>query len=170
MLQLNAAQSLARSLSRDADVAQDIVQEAFLQAYRGFQGYRGGDPRAWIFAIVRNCHRNWLQQRRRKMRLEVESTGSSLPDEDPLENVASDADTPEMTLLRQAESMEVQLVLSNMPRPMREMLVLRELEGLSYRQIADVTALPVGTVMSRLARARAHFQAAWRRQQLEKCE
>jgi RNA polymerase sigma factor (sigma-70 family) len=167
MLQRDAAQSLARFLSRDADVAEDIVQEAFLQAYRGFQGYQGGDPRAWIFAIVRNCHRNWLKRRRRKMRLEVESTSSSLPDEDPVENVASDADTPEMTLLRQAESMAVQLVLSNMPRPMREVLVLRELEGLSYRRIADVTALPIGTVMSRLARARAQFQAAWR-QQLEK--
>jgi RNA polymerase sigma factor (sigma-70 family) len=108
-----------------------------------------------------------LKRRRRKMRLEVESTSSSLPDEDPVENVASDADTPEMTLLRQAESMAVQLVLSNMPRPMREVLVLRELEELSYRRIADVTALPIGTVMSRLARARAQFQAAWR-QQLEK--
>jgi RNA polymerase sigma factor (sigma-70 family) len=167
MLQLDAAQSFARFLSRDADVAKDIVQEAFLQACRGFQGYQGGDPRAWIFAIVRNCHRSWLKQRRRKMRLEVESVGSSSPDVDPVENVASDADTPEMTLLRRAESMAVQLVLNKMPRPMREVLVLRELEGLSYREIADATALPIGTVMSRLARARAHFQAAWR-QQLEK--
>ena len=63
MLQLGAAQNLARFLSRDADVAEDIVQEAFLQAYRGFQGYRGSDPSAWVFAIVRNCHRNWLKQR-----------------------------------------------------------------------------------------------------------
>jgi len=105
MLQLGAAQNLARFLSRDADVAEDIVQEAFLQAYRGFQGYRGGDPSAWVFAIVRNCHRNWLKQRRRKMRLEVERTSSSLTDKDWVENVASDADTPEMTLLRQADSM-----------------------------------------------------------------
>ena len=135
MLQLDAAQNLARVLSRDADVAEDIVQEAFLQAYRGFQGYEGGDPRAWIFAIVRNCHRQWLRQQRRKMRLEVENTSSSSPDEDRAKNVASDADTPEMTLLRPGESMAVQLVINNMPRPMREMLVLRELEGLSYRQI-----------------------------------
>ena len=98
MLQLDAAQNLARVLSRDADVAEDIVQEAFLQAYRGFQGYEGGDPRAWIFAIVRNCHRQWLRQQRRKMRLEVENTSSSSPDEDRAKNVASDADTPEMTL------------------------------------------------------------------------
>lgn len=169
MLQLGAAKNLARRLSRDADVAEDIVQEAFLQAYRGFQGYQGGDPRAWIFTIVRNCHRKWLKQRRRKLRLEVECVSSALPDEDPTQNVASDADTPEKTLFRRAESMEVQVVLNNMPRPMREMLMLRELEGLSYRQIADATALPIGTVMSRLARARAHFQAAWR-QQLVKWE
>ena len=164
MLQFEAAHRFARYLSRDADAAQDIVQEAFLQAYRGFQGYHGGDPRAWIFAIVRNCYRTWLMQRRRKMRLETESNSRPLPEEDPALNVASDVDTPEMLILRRAESTTVQLVLDSMPGPLREMLVLRELEGLSYRQIADVVAVPIGTVMSRLARARQHFGAVWRRQ------
>ena len=73
--QLDAAYNFARFLSRDADAAQDIVQEAFLRAYRGFAGYRGGEARAWIFTIVRNCYHSWLMDRRRKSRLEVDSKG-----------------------------------------------------------------------------------------------
>jgi len=160
--QLDAAYNFARFLSRDADAAQDIVQEAFLRAYRSFDGYQGGDARAWIFTIVRNCYHNWLQQRRRKSRIEVDAGPSS--DDAPAHDVAADDDTPEMSLLRRAESLAVRGVLNALPRSLREMLVLRELEGLSYREIAEIAALPIGTVMSRLARARQQFQQAWRRQ------
>lgn len=160
--QLDAAYNFARFLSRDPDAAQDIVQEAFLRAYRGFQGYQGGDARAWIFAIVRNCYHNWLLDRRRKGLLEVNIHGKDNAQENAIENVASEEDSPETTLLRRAESGAVRLVLNKLPRPLREILVLRELEGLSYRQIADIAALPIGTVMSRLARARARFESAWR--------
>jgi RNA polymerase sigma factor (sigma-70 family) len=154
--QLNAAYNFARFLSRDADAAQDIVQEAFLRAYRSFDGYRGGDPRAWIFTIVRNCYHNWLMDRRRKSRLEVDprSKGDS---EEFILGISSDEDNPEATLLREAQSQTVRFVLNTMPRPLREILILREFEELSYRQISDITALPVGTVMSRLARARKVF-------------
>jgi RNA polymerase sigma factor (sigma-70 family) len=161
--QLDAAYNYARCLSRDADAAQDIVQEAFLRAYRNFAGYRGGDARAWIFAIVRNCYHSWLTDRRRKARLEVDHHGEG-DSEEFISNISSDQDTPEAMLLRKAEAQTVRLILNAMPRPFREILVLREIEELSYHQIAAVTALPIGTVMSRLARARKAFGNAWRRE------
>jgi RNA polymerase sigma-70 factor (ECF subfamily) len=161
--QLDAAYNFARFLSRNADAAEDIVQEAFLRAYRSFAGYRGGDARAWIFAIVRNCYRSWLMDRRRKARLEVDYHG----DGDSVElisTIASDENTPEEILVRQAEGQTLRLILNAMPRPFREILILREIEELSYHQISAVTALPIGTVMSRLARARKAFGDAWRRE------
>jgi RNA polymerase sigma-70 factor (ECF subfamily) len=161
--QLDAAYNFARFLSRDADAAQDIVQETFLRAYRSFEGYQGGDARAWIFAIVRNCYHNWLIDRRRKMRVETEAHDKGTKD-DAIYEVASEDDNPEVSLLRRTESDAVRLVLSKLPRALREMLVLRELEGLSYRQISEIAAVPIGTVMSRLARARVQFQTAWRQE------
>jgi RNA polymerase sigma-70 factor, ECF subfamily len=158
--QLDAAYNFARFLSRDAEAAQDIVQEAFLRAYRSFAGYRGGDARAWIFTIVRNCYHTWLMGQRRKSRLEVDCQveGDS---EELISTVPSDEDTPEAALIRKAEAQTVHLILNAMPRPFREILVLREIEELSYHQISDITALPIGTVMSRLARARKAFADAW---------
>jgi RNA polymerase sigma factor (sigma-70 family) len=161
--QLDAAYNFARFLSRDADAAQDIVQEAFLRAYRSFAGYRGGDARAWIFTIVRNCYHSWLMDRRRKSRLEVDHYGED-ESEELISNISSDEDNPEATLLREARSKSVRLVLDAMPRLLREILVLRELEELSYRQISEITDLPIGTVMSRLSRARSAFGDAWRRE------
>lgn len=160
--QLDAAYNFARFLSRNPDAAQDIVQEAFLRAYRSFEGYQGGDARAWIFAIVRNCYRDWLLERRRKARIEVEVHGTDDADDFAIDEVASDEDSPEVVLLRRAETGAIRGVLNKLPRSLREVLVLRELEGLSYRQIAETSALPIGTVMSRLARARAQFASAWR--------
>jgi RNA polymerase sigma-70 factor (ECF subfamily) len=161
---LDAAYNFARFLSRDADAAQDIVQEAYLRAYRSFDGYQGGDARAWIFAIVRNCYHNWLLDRRRKATHEIDIHGEDDSEENAIDNLPSDEDSPETTLLRRAQSGAVRLVLGKLPRPLREILVLRELEGLSYRQIAEIAALPIGTVMSRLARARTHFENAWRQE------
>jgi len=160
--QLDAAYNFARFLSRDAEAAQDIVQEAFLRAYRSFAGYRGGDARAWIFTIVRNCYHSWLMDRRRKSRLEVDFDAEGDSDE-VISTIVSDEDTPETALVRKAEAQAVRLILNAMPRPFREILVLRELEELSYHQISEITALPIGTVMSRLARARRAFGDAWRR-------
>jgi RNA polymerase sigma factor (sigma-70 family) len=159
---LDAAYNFARFLSRNADAAQDIVQEAFLRAYRGFDGYQGGDARAWIFTIVRNCYHNWLIDHRRKARVEIDVHRPDDAEAFSIDEVPSDEDTPEVTLLRRAESSSVRAVLDKLPRPLREMLVLRELEGLSYRQIAETIAMPIGTVMSRLARARTQFESAWR--------
>jgi len=161
--QLDAAYNFARFLSRDADAAQDIVQEAFLRANRSFAGYRGGDARAWIFTIVRNCYQSWLMDRRRKERLEVDYHGEG-DSEELISTISSDENTSEEILVRKAEAQTVRLILNAMSRPFREILVLRELQELSYRQISDITDLPIGTVMSRLARARRAFGDAWRRE------
>ena len=165
---LGAAYNLARLLCKDADAAQDIVQEAFLRAHRSFAGYRGENARAWILKIVRNCHYSWLMSRRRKSRLEADSHDAGHTEELIL-NIASDECTPEAMLVREAERQTVRLVLNAMPFPLRKLLVLRELEELSYRQISEMTALPIGTVMSRLARARREFGDAWQRETKKSC-
>jgi RNA polymerase sigma factor (sigma-70 family) len=165
---LGAAYNLARLLSKDADAAQDIVQEAFLRAHRSFAGYRGENARAWILKIVRNCCYSWLMSRKRKSRLEVDSHDSGYIEELIL-NTSSDECTPEAMLVREAERQTVRFVLDTMPLPLSEILVLREFEELSYRQISKSTALPIGTVMSRLARARKAFADAWQRETKKIC-
>ena len=165
---LDAAYNLARLLSGDADAAQDIVQEAFLRAYRSFAGYRGENARAWISKIVRNCYYSWLMSRKRKSRLEVDSHDFGYTEELIL-SVPSDECTPEAMLVREAERQTVRFVLDAMPLPLREILVLREFEELSYCQISEIKALPIGTVMSRLARARRAFADAWLRETKKSC-
>ena len=145
---LDQAYAFARFLARDATLAEDVVQEAFLKAYRGFEGFRGGDPRAWLFAIVRTTY---ISSHRRK---------PDLTDIDDAPEIASDAETPEATLVRQGEILGLRAAIEALPEPFRETLVLRELEELSYREIAQVTSAPIGTVMSRLARARAMLVTA----------
>jgi RNA polymerase sigma-70 factor (ECF subfamily) len=157
---LDAAYNFARFLSRDSDATQAIVQEAFLRAYRSFAGYRGENARAWIFTIVRNCYQTWLMDRRQKSRSEVDSHNEG-DSEELISTIPSDEDTPETALVRKAEAQTVRLILNAMPRPFREILVLREIEELSYHQISQITALPIGRVMSRLARARKAFGDAW---------
>jgi RNA polymerase sigma-70 factor (ECF subfamily) len=147
---LDAAYGFARFLARDATLAEDLVQEAFLKAYRGFPGFRGGDPRAWLFAIVRSV---FLTHVRRPQ---------PWAEPDDVEEVPSEADTPEAAVLRQGEVETVRSAIEALPEPFREALVLRELEELSYRQIAEVTQAPIGTVMSRLARARQMLLTALR--------
>lgn len=147
---LDAAYGFARYLTRDASLAEDIVQDAFLRAYRGFSGFRGGDPRAWLFAIVRSCFLTWARSR------------PAWAAEEPSQETASEEDTPEAALLRRGEVASVRGAIEALPEPFRETLVLRELEDLSYRQIAEVSGVPVGTVMSRLSRARQMLVAALR--------
>jgi RNA polymerase sigma factor (sigma-70 family) len=165
---IDAAYNLARYLSRDADAAQDIVQEAFLRAFRSFGDYRGGSPRAWILTIVRNCHNNWRSERKRSPLTATDEGRSARYDEAEGEidifdliNTLRDEDTPETNLLRRRQSEAVQAILESMPELLREVLVLRELEDMSYREIADVASVPIGTVMSRLSRARGMFETIW---------
>ena len=161
--QLDAAYNLARHLARDAEAAEDIVQDAYLRALRGFDGYRGGDPRAWILQIVRNRFYDWARERRldRTVPLPAEAGGEA--DEAGTDIPDPDAGTPEEALAGADEALAVRAVVAGLPAPFREALVLREMEDLSYREIAAVTGTPIGTVMSRLARARQMFGEAWRR-------
>lgn len=139
---LDAAYGFARYLTRDPNLAEDIVQDAFLKAFRGFAGFRGGDARAWLFTIVRNQFLTSVRGR------------PAWTYSEEAEEVASEDDSPETSLLRQGEVETVRGAIEALPEPFREALVLRELEELSYREIAEVTSAPIGTVMSRLARAR----------------
>jgi RNA polymerase sigma factor (sigma-70 family) len=142
---LDAAHNLARFITRDATAAQDVVQDAFIRAFRSFAGYRGGDAKSWLLAIVRNCSFDWLRSGRRP-------DANAPMDPDELADV--DVRTPEHSAVRNDEIATVRAMIHRLPEPFRETLVLRELEELSYRQIAAVTGVPIGTVMSRLARAR----------------
>jgi RNA polymerase sigma-70 factor (ECF subfamily) len=152
---MDGAYNFARYLTRDATAAEDIVQEAFLRAFRAFPTWRGDAPKAWLFAIVRNCFLTWAGQRSGASRAVIDEGALSPAQAQALTNVADDAqDTPEAALLRRREIETVRAVIENLPEPFRETLVLREMEELSYKEIAVLTAAPIGTVMSRLARAR----------------
>jgi RNA polymerase sigma-70 factor (ECF subfamily) len=158
---IDAAYNLARYLSRDAAAADDIVQEACLRALRAFGGYRGGDPKSWLLAIVRNCSFNWIKANR--------ADGAFHP---PTRDYADGVEewggeslgSPEADLMREADIDTVRRLIEELPEPFRETLVLRELEELSYKQIAEITAVAVGTVMSRLARARQMLSRGLRRE------
>lgn len=144
---LDAAYNLARWLSRSPADAEDIVQDALLRAYRGFDGFRGGDAKAWLLAIVRNCSRNLHLAERRHAHDPLQGD-----DEQPL--ASGDAD-PETISIDTSRRRKLGAVLAALPAEFRETLILREMEQLSYREIATVADIPIGTVMSRLARARA---------------
>lgn len=154
---LDAAYNLARWLTRNEHDAEDVVQEAYLRAFKFFDGYRGGDSRAWILKIVRHTCFTWLARNR-----PTEIVASD--DEDDERAVAQDAprSDPETLLLQRLDSELLNRLIDQLATPYREILVLREIEDLSYREIAEVLALPIGTVMSRLARARAKLQRAAR--------
>lgn len=158
---LDAAFNFAQCLTRDTDAAEEIVQEAFLRAHGSFDGYRGGDARAWLFKIVRNCYHRWLMARRARLHSYIEPRHEDHADTSAAFAV-SDQDTSAATLFGETNPETIRSTIRTMPRPLREIMVLRELEGLSYGQIAEVTSLSIGTVMSRLARARSKLRSAWR--------
>lgn len=143
---LRAAYNLAAWMTRSPQDAEDLVQEAFVRALRHFDGFRGGDERAWLLAIVRNTCLTWL--RRSKGGEPVE------PFDEQLHGSASEVSDPEKGLLRDAAAGSLRKCIDSLPLEYREAIVLRELEEMSYKEIAEVTATPPGTVMSRLNRAR----------------
>ena len=147
---MRAAYNLARWLTRTDQDAEDVVQEAYLRAVRFFGGFRGGDAKAWLLTIVRNTsHSAWQRGR---------GAGATVPLDEDTPEVEDAALGPEDLLLQKASRQEVREALDALPVEFREVVVLRELEGLSYKEMAEVTQLPIGTVMSRLARARARLR------------
>ena len=146
MPHMDAAYNLARWLAGNDPDAQDVVQDACLRAFKFFGGFRGGDSRSWLLRIVRNCFYDWL---RHQARADLET-----PFDEQVHGPAADSPAPDAALLEKADKELVHQALEALPLEYREVLVMRELEGLSYKEIADVAELPIGTVMSRLARAR----------------
>jgi RNA polymerase sigma factor (sigma-70 family) len=147
---LGAAYNLARWLTRNDTDAEDVVQEAYLRAFKHFGSFHGGDGRPWLLTIVRNTCYTWMQHNR--------SLDLAIPLDDELHEIESKDLNPEALLLQSADTRMVRQALEKLPVEFREVIVLRELEGLSYKQIADVVDIPLGTVMSRLARARKRLQ------------
>ena len=147
---LDDAYTLARYLVRDEHDAQDVVQDASLRALRYFDGYSGGDPRAWLLAIVRNCSFTTRQRRNAERAMHVvDADDVALP-----AGNAADA-----AAVESSDRARVQRAIDALPREFREVIVLREIHELSYREIGDVVGVPIGTVMSRIARARKRLAA-----------
>ena len=143
---LDAAYNLARWLTRDERDAEDVVQEAYLRAFKHFGAFKGGDARPWVLAIVRNTFYTWIQRNR--------PSEAVTPFEEEKDTHISDTPDPEMLLLKETDKQMLRCALRKLPSEFLEVIVLREFEELSYKQIALVAQIPEGTVMSRLARAR----------------
>src|ERR1700688_1614114 len=154
---LDAAYRFARWLSFSPSDADDVVQEAILRAFRGFDALRGSDVKAWLLTIVKNCHLTALKQQQRRALV-------PLPEEhDAQDGQALIATTPdpESATISRDEHRTLARLVSGLPDDYREVLILREIEDMDYREIAAVTNVPLGTVMSRLARARAALKKHW---------
>jgi len=147
---LDAAFNYARWLTRDAAEAEDVVQEACVRAMRYFASLRGDDARGWLFAIIRNT---WYSRIRRR------KGASDAPLDHDVHEPPDGGLDPEALLLQQANVARVQAAVEGLPADFREVIVLREIEGLSYKEIAAIAQVPIGTVMSRLARARERLAA-----------
>lgn len=149
---LDAAYNLARWLTRNGHDAEDVVQEAYVRALRFFPGFRGGDARAWLMKIVRNASYTWLHTNRPLQEAAEFDENLSPPD--------VRAPNPEEAVLQNVNDTLVRKALEQLPLRFREVLIMRELEGMSYKEIAEITEMPVGTVMSSLSRARDRLRQA----------
>jgi RNA polymerase sigma-70 factor (ECF subfamily) len=163
---LDSAYNLARWLTRSDADAQDVVQEACLRAFKYFDGFDGQYANAWLLKIVRNTCFTWIKANR--------PAAEAMAWEDRAEEVEADAASielnaaglgrnPEAVLAEKQDARRLNILLAELPPSYREVLILREMEDMSYREIADIVGVPIGTVMSRLARGRQSLQAAWHR-------
>jgi RNA polymerase sigma-70 factor (ECF subfamily) len=143
---LDAAYNLARWLTRDAHDAEDLVQAAYLRALKSFAAYRGANNRAWLLTIVRDACYTWLREKRAR--------GTATAFDEQIHGAGSDGVDPGERLLSEEQGQSVRRAVEGLPVDLREVIVLRELEGLSYKEIAAIVEIPLGTVMSRLSRAR----------------
>lgn len=151
MRHLDDAYGLARWLTGNSADAEDVVQEACLRALKGIGGFSGGNARAWVMAIVRNTAFSWLARNRPKEILLTDDIEAA----EGLAATPPGGETPEDALIAKANAMQLEAAIAALPPQLRETFVLRDIQDMSYREIAAVTQAPIGTVMSRLARARA---------------
>jgi RNA polymerase sigma factor (sigma-70 family) len=149
---INEAYRLAHWLTGNRADAEDVVQDASLRAFRAIGSFAGGNARAWVLSIVRNTAYSWLRQNRPSAVVTVEDLEAvELMQSDPGDR---NVETPEVALIAKADAEQLRAAIAALPSPFRETLVLRDIEGLDYREISEATEVPIGTVMSRLARAR----------------
>jgi RNA polymerase sigma factor (sigma-70 family) len=146
---LNAAFNLARWLTRNSHDAEDLVQESYLRAFRSFETFQGQDGKAWLLTVVRNTCFTWLKKK---------GVRSAVEFDEQMHSSADDTPNAESVLLNQSALGSLNDCLEALPVEFRETIILRELEELSYKEIADIVRVPVGTVMSRLARGRKRLQ------------
>lgn len=152
---LDGAYNLARFLTRDPVLSEDVVQDSLLRAFRAFGQFRGGSPRAWLFAIVRNCCRTALSGAGGVVSLVIPECSLGAEAAAQLNQQPDPGPTPEEEVSLGEDIARIRAAIEAIPEPFREAVVLRDLEDLSYTEIAEVTGAPVGTVMSRLSRGRA---------------
>jgi len=158
MPHLDDAYGLARWVTGNRADAEDVVQEACLRAFRGIGGFSGGNGRAWVLAIVRNAAYDWLRKNRSPAMVLVDDLEAAERLQTP--DAMAAGDTPEAALIARADAAKLEAAIAGLPAVFRDTLVLRDVQGLDYREIAAITGVPIGTVMSRLARARARLIAA----------
>ena len=155
---LDAAYNLARWLVRDPSTAEDVVQDAYERAWKYFAAFRGGSGRAWLLQIVRNAAYSTLKAQRRGMEVSL-SSGTRAADEDGVDmDIPDSSPGPEVTLAQRQDLAALNVALDELPVAWRECLILREVEALSYKEMARIMDVPIGTVMSRLSRARHALQ------------
>jgi RNA polymerase sigma-70 factor (ECF subfamily) len=152
---LDGAYNFARYLTRDPVLSEDVVQDAFIRAFKAFPQFRGGSAKAWLFTIVRNCSRSSMSAGAATRLHAVHDAALSEQDRHELQSRPAPEPDPEQALIERQSADEVRQLLNSLPEPFREALILREFEDLSYKEIAEVTGVAIGTVMSRLARARS---------------
>ncbi len=157
MPHMNSAYSVARWLTHNDQDAQDVVQEAYVRAFRFIGGFQGGAARPWLLAIVRNAFYTWYQQnKRREADSQAFDEDEYLPESD---DDGNDHDNPEALMMRNQDRQQVIAALGMLSLEYREIIVLREIEELSYKEIAAIVGIPMGTVMSRLGRGRQRLAA-----------
>jgi RNA polymerase sigma factor (sigma-70 family) len=162
LVHADAAYNLALRLSRRPEVAEDIVNDAYVRALGGFANYRGGDGRSWILTIVRNRFYDWLREQRLKATVPLSRPANDADDDEDWDFPDTEQDDPEEALARKSQAGVLHALIDRLPPRLREVIILREMEELSYREIAAITESPIGSVMSRLARARGALAEAWR--------
>src|SRR5215472_2411312 len=158
MPHINEAYRLAHWLTGNRTDAEDVVQDASMRAFRAIRNFAGGSARSWLLSIVRNTAYSWLRKNRPTAVITVEDLEAvELEHAKPSD---PNSETPEAALIANVDAEQLQAAIAALPTPFRETLVLRDIEGLDYREIAEATEVPIGTVMSRLARARHRLIAA----------